>query len=73
MLPRHEITEALKAINEKSKAPRLEHLRKALLAAHPERIVNRALGDLDSYPDWHLCRHLDAAPAAKPKSKRRKK
>lgn len=84
MITRGDVAGALKVLNATGSRDRRGALKAMLGKEHGPRDVERALADLESYPEWSAGAHLDpaapppaSAPAAgreaKRASKRRKK
>lgn len=64
-ITRADIAGALKVLNANSLKDRRTHLANMLKAEHPQRIVDKALLDLESYPEWHARTDLDVVNPVK--------
>lgn len=63
-ITREHMTGAIKLINAAAVTPRLAALEKMLRAeGYDGDMLRKALGDVDSYPDWQKGAAVDAPPA----------
>ncbi len=63
-ITRSQVQGAIKLLNSNSTPNRRGWLQNMLKAEHAEKDVNKALADLESYPEWGARKDLDAATDA---------